>query len=158
MRAGWILMMAALICAPALNGVFYSIGNSDWLPQCELPADAANCPFLPTLNPEQGSIVKADIASEFIFTTTPFPSCHASTIVELRDGNLLAAWFGGTAESRPDVAVWGARRAQNQWSIPFERAREPNIAAYNPVLFFTPDSRLWLYFKFGPNPREWTGR
>ncbi len=93
---------------------------------------------------------------EFIFTTAPFESCHASTIVELRNGDLLAAWFGGSAESRPDVAIWGARLAGDRWSAPFELAREPNIATYNPVLFFTRDERLWLYYKFGPGPTGWS--
>jgi predicted neuraminidase len=94
--------------------------------------------------------------SEFIFTSAPFASCHASTVVELRNGDLLAAWFGGTAEGRPDVAIWGARRAGDKWSEPFELAREPEIATYNPVLFHTNDGRLWLYYKFGPHPDRWS--
>jgi predicted neuraminidase len=35
-------------------------------------------------------------------------------------------------------------------------AREPNIAAYNPVLFYAQDKTLWLYYKFGPQPSSWT--
>jgi predicted neuraminidase len=72
--------------------------------------------------------VETKHGGEFIFTTAPFESCHASTIVELRNGDFLAAWFGGSTESRPDVAVWGARLAGDRWSAPFELAREPNIA------------------------------
>ncbi len=98
----------------------------------------------------------AAITGEFIFTSAPFASCHASSIVELRNGDLLAAWFGGSAESRPDVAIWGARRSGGQWSPPVEMARERNIATYNPVLFYTRDGRLWLYYKFGPGPSAWT--
>ncbi len=92
----------------------------------------------------------------FIFDRAPFPSCHASTLVETAPGELLAAWFGGSAEGRPDVAIWGARRSEGKWSEPFEIAREPNIATYNPVLFFAPNGILWLYYKFGPSPSEWT--
>jgi predicted neuraminidase len=94
--------------------------------------------------------------AEFIFEQAPFASCHASTMVEARPGELLAAWFGGTGEGRPDVAVWGARKSGGQWSEPVELAREPNIAAYNPVLFHSRDQTLWLYYKFGPNPTSWT--
>lgn len=93
---------------------------------------------------------------EFMFTAAPFKSCHASTVVELRNRDLLAAWFGGTAEGRPDVAIWGARRANGRWSEPFLLVREPGTATWNPVLFHSKDGRLWLYYKFGPGPTGWT--
>ncbi|MEO6922493.1 MAG: sialidase family protein [Bryocella sp.] len=96
-------------------------------------------------------------SQEFIFTSAPFASAHASTIVELRNGDLLAAWFGGTHEGAPDVAIWGSRRTAGHWSAPFLLVREPNIACFNPVLFHSTDGTLWLYYKFGPSARTWTG-
>ncbi len=97
------------------------------------------------------------IAREFIFTTAPFASSHASTVVQLKSGDLMAAWFGGTAEGKPDVAIWGAIRDAKGWSAPTELVREPNTPCWNPVLFYTHDGRLWLYYKFGPNVWSWTG-
>ncbi len=97
------------------------------------------------------------VQREFVFDTAPFASCHAATLVELEDGALLAAWFGGAHEGAPDVAIWGAKKSAAGWSKPFELAREPHIATYNPVLFFSKDRTLWLYYKFGPSPSEWTG-
>ena len=94
--------------------------------------------------------------SEFIFTAAPFPSCHASTLVELGSGDLLAAWFGGTGEGKPDVAIWGARRKNGRWEEPAVLVREPHIATWNPVLFHSADGVLWLYYKFGPSPQQWT--
>ena len=94
--------------------------------------------------------------SEFIYEKAPFPSCHASTIVEIAPGEFLASWFGGTDEGKPDVAIWGARLKGGAWSEPQEFAREPNIATYNPVLFFAKNGTLWLYYKFGPSPQTWT--
>jgi predicted neuraminidase len=98
-----------------------------------------------------------DSAKEFIYTTAPFPSAHASTLVELPNGDILAAWFGGSHENASDVAIWASRRTAGKWSAPVEVVREPNIATWNPVLFHTHDGQLWLYYKFGPNPETWTG-
>ena len=96
--------------------------------------------------------------SEFIYDRASFPSCHASTIVETSPGEFLSAWFGGSDEGKPDVAIWGARRGKDgHWSDPVELAREPGIATYNPVLFYSADKTLWLYYKFGPSPSSWTG-
>jgi predicted neuraminidase len=94
--------------------------------------------------------------SEFIFTAAPFASCHASTIVQLRGGDLMAAWFGGSAEGKSDVAIWSSRRSEGKWSAPEVLVRERDIACFNPVLFHTADGRLWLYYKFGPHPSSWS--
>jgi hypothetical protein len=45
----------------------------------------------------------AILKTEFIYDQAPFPSCHASTIAETKDG-LVAAWFGGTGERNPMLA------------------------------------------------------
>lgn len=95
--------------------------------------------------------------SEFIFTQAPFKECHASTIVELLDGDLLAAWFGGEHEGDRSVAIWGARRHAGSWSAPFELAREPDTPCWNPVLFCDSRERFWLFYKFGKSPRTWAG-
>jgi predicted neuraminidase len=93
---------------------------------------------------------------EFVFETAPFPSCHASTVVELKNGDLMAAWFGGAGEGRPDVAIWGATRTKDGWSAPRELVREPNVPTWNPVLFYKGDGKLWLYYKYGRSPETWT--
>jgi predicted neuraminidase len=97
------------------------------------------------------------LASEFIFEpgSAPFPECHASTIVALKNGDLMAAWFGGTKEGAPDVAIWGSRRVNGKWTPPVELEREAGFPSWNPVLFHTHDGRLWLYYKVGPSPSQW---
>jgi predicted neuraminidase len=62
------------------------------------------------------------VKSEFIYETAPFPSCHASTIVETRSGQLVAAWFGGTHERASDVGIWVSRCEGGQWTAPVEVA------------------------------------
>jgi len=93
----------------------------------------------------------------FIFRSAPpFAECHASTIAELRDGSLLAAWFGGREEGSPDTNIWGSRYDGEGWSDPFLLAKEP-VACWNPVLFAWPDGTLWLFYKVGENVSSWTG-
>ena len=103
------------------------------------------------------SMATAQPSRELIFPvgSAPFASSHASAIVELKNGDLLAAWFGGTSEGQPDVAIWSATRMRSGWSTPVELAREPDIACWNPVLFHSADGRLWLYYKYGPAPSDW---
>jgi predicted neuraminidase len=101
------------------------------------------------------------IKSEFIYEQAPFPSAHASTIVE--SGNsILAAWFGGTAERNPDVGIWLARFNGKHWSKPVEidngmHADGKLYPCWNPVLFQLSKGPLLLFYKVGPNPREWWG-
>ncbi len=93
----------------------------------------------------------------FIFEKAPFASCHASTIVELGDGRFLAAWFGGTAEGRPDVKIWWTRGDGKAWSKPEVAAQEAGVPCWNPVLFRSRAGTLFLSYKAGPNPKSWSG-
>jgi predicted neuraminidase len=101
------------------------------------------------------------VRSEFIFETAPFPSCHASTIVETK-GGLVAAWFGGTAERNPDVGIWTSRFEHGAWTPPVEVANGVQSAAlryptWNPVLFQPTGGPLLLFYKVGPSPSAWWG-
>lgn len=63
---------------------------------------------------------KRIITDEFLYDYAPFPQCHASTIVETKDGGLVAAYFGGTHERHPDVCIWVNRKPKgaDSWSEP----------------------------------------
>ena len=105
----------------------------------------------------QGGFVRSD----FIYDEAPFPSCHASTIVELAEKKLLAAWFGGSDEGNPDVGIWIARHDDAGWSTPTEVADGvedgQRFPCWNPVLFRSPNGALILFYKVGPSPSEWWG-
>lgn len=94
--------------------------------------------------------------SMFIYETAPFPSCHASTIVESQPGKLLAAWFGGSDEGENDVAIWMSRW-DGRWSVPEKVAEEKGRPCWNPVLFRERAGEVQLYYKAGPNPENWSG-
>ncbi len=102
------------------------------------------------------------LVDEFIFSDPPFAECHASSVVELSDGTLMATWFGGTRERNPDVTIWGSIKTDDGWSEPTEWAdgiisESERYACWNPVLFLTRKNELFLFYKVGPSPREWWG-
>lgn len=97
---------------------------------------------------------------EFIYDEAPFKSCHASTIAETKSG-LYAAWFGGTHEKHKDVEIWISKKEDNTWSTPISIANgivgDKRYPCWNPVLYYSPDNRLYLFYKVGPSPSEWWG-
>lgn len=111
------------------------------------------------------------IAEEMIYSDPPHPQCHASTIVEMKDGNLAAAWFGGTKEGASDVGIWFARHTNDGWTKPVEVATGKQEGGkqhpcWNPVLFQMPRggnqdesfaASLLLFYKVGPSPSTWWG-
>lgn len=123
---------------------------------------------------------KAIVCDEFVYPESadadyPFPSCHAATITETKDGDLVAAYFGGLYERHPEVCIYTQRKAKGaaQWSKPVKAADgvygddgfigtdscsyADRKACWNPVLFTMPDGELWLFYKIGANVKDWTG-
>ena len=107
---------------------------------------------------------------EFLFDKAPFPSCHASTIIETPAG-LVAAYFGGTAERAPDVCIWVSRNIDGKW-LPPEKVADGvltapvkgtagndmmRVATWNPVLFQPKEGPLYLFYKVGGTPQTWWG-
>ena len=68
---------------------------------------------IPTASP---AIVK----DQFLYDHTYFPEAHASTIVELKNGDLVAGYFGGTHERDPDVCIYVniKKKGSDTWSAP----------------------------------------
>lgn len=105
------------------------------------------------------------LTHEFVYEKAPYPSCHASTIVETAAGELVAAWFGGTAEKNPDVGIWVARLdpKTRSWTASVEVANgvQPDgrrHPTWNPVLFQPRGGEpLMLFYKVGPSPQTWWG-
>src|SRR5215218_2009016 len=105
---------------------------------------------------------QAIVLQEFIYESGPYPSVHASTIVETSSHELVAAWFGGTRERGPDVGIWISRKEQSGWTPSVEVANgvQPDGTrhpTWNPVLFQPRGGPLMLFYKVGPNPRDWWG-
>lgn len=96
------------------------------------------------------------LRKEFVFDACPpTPECHASTLVYLTDGRILAAWFGGTKESADDVAIWVSRRENDGWTAPVCVSRELGIPHWNPVLFQWDHETVALFYKVGFTIPAW---
>ena len=85
----------------------------------------------------------------------PFDSCHASTLVELKGGGILVAYFGGSWEKAPDTAIWVSRKRGQAWEYPRVAADIRGVPLWNPVLFRRNDGSIRLFFKAGKEISEW---
>lgn len=138
------------------NGRIYHIAHADCVQFSKQQITATPAPTPPA--PKFPGL----IAEEFVFTKAPFKECHASTICKTTRG-LVTAWFGGTKEGTKDVGIWTSYHDGLKWSSPQQVAdgvqhNGLRYPCWNPVLFQPPgDAPTLLFFKVGPNPREWWG-
>jgi beta-galactosidase len=104
----------------------------------------------------------AVLGASFLNPDAPYRECHASTIEETTDGDLVAAWFGGTKERHPDVEIWFARQVDGRWETARSVAHGEGTdgkryPTWNPVLFQPSKGPLHLFYKIGPSPSQWWG-
>lgn len=60
------------------------------------------------------------VQDQFLYEKSSFPECHGATIEELKNGDLVASFFGGTKERNPDCVIWVSRKPKGAktWSAP----------------------------------------
>ncbi|MGI5923695.1 MAG: sialidase family protein [Lentisphaeria bacterium] len=93
-----------------------------------------------------------------MFVTPPAPGhSHASTLLALPDGGVLAAWFAGSREGANDVRIQWSRfePATARWSPPEEISSGAHLPHWNPVLGRMPSGRVVLFFKVGATIADW---
>ena len=85
------------------DGKVETVGSGDYHYSVEIPTRDA-----------------AILKDEFLYDYSGFPSAHASTITQLKNGDLVAAYFGGTFERNPDVCIWVSRKPKGAkaWEKP----------------------------------------
>ncbi|HEY5511536.1 MAG TPA: sialidase family protein [Prolixibacteraceae bacterium] len=113
------------------------------------------------LNAQSTNWKQGILVDEFIYLEAPYPSCHASTIVETL-GGIVAAWFGGTGERNPDVGIWVSHYENGKWTPSVEvvngvQSESLRYPTWNPVLYQIPKGELLLFYKVGPSPSTWWG-
>ena len=93
---------------------------------------------------------------EFIFEENrEAPSCHASTVLPLEGGRVLAAWFAGAREGADDVSIWLSIRKNGAWSCPRRITPEDGVPHWNPVLYRGKDGAVRLFYKAGRTIQGW---
>ena len=83
-----------------------------------------------------------------------FKSCHASSILALKDGTVLVAYFAGDHEKADNVGIWLSRCEGGAWEPPREIAKVAPVAHWNPVLMEIADG-VRLVFKVGAEIADW---
>jgi predicted neuraminidase len=73
---------------------------------------------------------------------------HAPSLTLLPGGDLLCAWFAGSAEGAGDVSIGLARLSAgaSRWHEPRFVTESRDRSEQNPSLFLTPEGELWLLF------------
>lgn len=99
-----------------------------------------------------------------VFVSAPFASCHASTICQTAEGDLVVAFFAGSWEGCKDVCVWSCRKdaVAKRWTAPQCVATgivgpQEQHPCWNPVLYALPDNDLLLFYKTGVYIPQWVG-
>lgn len=100
--------------------------------------------------PEVPASKKAIILEEMVFPDSLTRDCHASSLMQLENGDLLCTWFGGTRESHPDVQIWLARKPlDGAWGTPEPIAKaEEDLggSVFNPVLVQLGGDTIQLFY------------
>ena len=77
---------------------------------------------------------------------------HPTSITELDNGDLYLTYYGGGGEYERETAVFGSRfqHLTQKWSRPKAIAQNPFFSMGNPVVWQSPNSRVWLFFVVRP--------
>ena len=108
-----------------------------------------NYPKLPGLTPDGHIYANEDMGTlEAFLPTGGYPTAHAPALLELTDGTLLCAWFGGTYEGSADIRIICSRLEpeSGRWTEPVDISGDPNRSEQNPSLFNGPDGAVWAVY------------
>jgi predicted neuraminidase len=73
---------------------------------------------------------------------------HAANLAALPNGDLLCAWFAGSAEGAGDIRIALSRLpcSASCWTQPEWVSQDSDRSEQNPILFVTPEGDLWLLY------------
>ncbi len=154
MRPGQIISRRRAIAAAMVAAVFAAAA-------CRSGRDAAPAVdgfIVPAAPAPAPSTAEPWSASQFISESADALQVHASSLAELPDGRLVAAWYGGTREGARDVSVYLSRQSRDggaAWERPWvavapEASRlelgRPIRKLGNPLIWAGGEGKLHLLF------------
>jgi len=116
----------------------------------------APAPLAPAFEPPPTaapSLLPASFSSEMLPKVAEW--MQATSLTQLPDGRLAAAWLAGSAEGAEDVGIWYSRRGKEGWSKPLPIANRESTAGgtfahvrsvSDPVLYA---EGSWLHLWYG---------
>ncbi|GMR20323.1 MAG: exo-alpha-sialidase [Gammaproteobacteria bacterium] len=120
-------------------------------------APKPDSPFIVPARPAHEGAARSIYQEHFITPGNLTAYTHASTLAELANGDVMAAWYGGTREGADDAAIYQARlnKKTGIWSsarkITDRQQTQVQLNRFiktlgNPVLFRDRLDRLWLFY------------
>jgi predicted neuraminidase len=94
---------------------------------------------------------KPYFAANFLPSSTV--QVHASNLLQLPNGDILCAWFGGSQEGLSDICIHFSRLRKDArtWSEPTTISDDSDRSEQNPVLFLNPETKdLWILYTAQP--------
>ena len=87
-------------------------------------------------------------ALESLLPNEPFASCHAVDLLELPNGDILAAWFAGSRAGYADISIVLSRldKGSDRWTEPVKVSDDETRSEQNPSLFLKDDGEIWLVY------------
>jgi predicted neuraminidase len=106
------------------------------------------------MNSLEGVVMANPVVRAHVMRQCPTKMCHASTLLRLKDGSVLVAWFGGSVEGNDDVGIYLAKGMSGGFGPPrlIAQSDEPH---WNPVLFQPDADTVALYYKVGRKISRW---
>lgn len=101
------------------------------------------------LTPDGTMYVNDDMGTvEAMIPPGVYKTAHAPALLELKNGDMLCAWFAGSFEGSADVSVVCARlpKGADAWLEPVPISCDPHRSEQNPSLFAGPDGAVWAMY------------
>lgn len=86
--------------------------------------------------------------TEAMLPTGPWPTAHAPSLLETKEGTLLCCWFAGTYEGGADINVVVSRlpKGADKWEEPVNVSNENDFSDQNPSLWLNPNGEIWCLY------------